>query len=116
MPKPTAVRPRGSHAFGTVRPYRNVPRYDYFCALAAARRAARRDDFREADKWMKLAERHLALEARQVRLDAARTENRRRWDEEVATRRYMAREYERADAMTPAEAMREARRDDRDEL
>ncbi|MDX2233059.1 MAG: hypothetical protein NW200_01055 [Hyphomonadaceae bacterium] len=110
MPKPTAVRPHGSAAFGAARPYANVPRYDYFAALAAGRRAARRGDYTDADKWLKLAERHLALEAKQVALDAARTENRMRWDEEVATRRFWAKEYESGDGLSPAEAMRETRR------
>ncbi len=110
MTKPTARRPRESKPFGAERPYRNTPRHDYFLALAAARKATRRGDFKEADKWMKLAERHLMLEERQVRLDDARTARRMSYDEEVGLRRWSARESFEFDGMTPSEAMRDARR------
>lgn len=48
-----------------------APRHDFFQALGKARRATRAGNYAEADRWTRLAERHLAIAERIDRKAAA---------------------------------------------
>ena len=48
-----------------------APRHDFFQALGKARRATRAGDYAQADRWTRLAERHLAIAERVNALSAS---------------------------------------------
>ncbi len=48
-----------------------APRHDFFRTIGNARRATRRGDYAEAERWTRLAERHLAIAERMTALSAA---------------------------------------------
>ena len=50
------------------------PSHDFFRALSQARAATRRGDLAAADKWMKLAERHVRLGERLIVAEKRRRE------------------------------------------
>ena len=48
-----------------------APRHDFFRTIGNARRATRRGDYVQAERWTRLAERHLAIAERMNALSAA---------------------------------------------
>ena len=75
--------------------------HDVTQAIAAARRCARANDFRGADRWLRHAQRHQKLAHDMLRQAQAEAELRDRVADGVAFRQWLKREDEAAAAMAP---------------